>query len=193
MIITGPSSGGGKDSVARKVEKKGNFKRIVTYTTRDQRPGEKEGGDLHFISKEEFLEKERNGFFLETNRLATKKKGNFYGSPKNEVLEALKNRQDVLLRVDVNGAREIKRQMSQTVVIFIYATMEEMKRRLIKRRREGIAEILKKLALANKELKAKDENFVDYRVHNKDGKLEEAVEKVLEIIERRHVGKTLKI
>lgn len=184
VVIAGPSSGGGKDSVTRGVVKKGNFFRVVTYTTRERRPGEKEGEDLHFISKKEFLRKEKEGFFLETNRLATEKAGDFYGSPKKEVLETLKQGRSVLLRLDVNGARVVKEQLPKAVTIFIYAPIPEMRRRLIKRGRDSRKEIEKKLALARKEMREKDKNYFDYRVLNREGKLEETIESVLAIIEK---------
>ena len=184
VVISGPSSGGGKDSVTRGVAKKGNFFRVITYTTRERRPGEKEGGDLHFISRREFLRKEKEGFFLETNRLATEKEGNFYGSPKKEKLNALFQNKDVLLRVDVNGARAVKKQLPDALAIFIYAPIPEMRRRLIKRGRDSREDIEKKLALAKQEMKEKDKGYFDYRILNREGKLEETIEQILEIIKK---------
>lgn len=185
LVVTGLSSGAGKDAVARAVERQGNFARIITYTTREIRPGEKEGVDYHFVSKEKFLELEKEGFFLETNRLATEAEGDYYGSPKDEVLQSLTQGRNVLLRIDVNGAREVKRQFPEAIVVFIYATIEEMKGRLMARGRDDQKEMEKKLALAEREMAEKEKDFVDYRIHNQDGKLEEAIEEVLRILEEK--------
>lgn len=189
LVITGLSSGAGKDAVARAVETKGNFARIITFTTREIRLGEKEGVDYHFVSKEKFSELEKEGFFLETNRLATEAEGNYYGSPKDEVLKSLGQGRDVLLRIDINGAREVKKQFPESVVVFIYATLEEMKGRLMVRGRDDQGEMEKKLNLAEREMTEIKKDFVDYRIHNQDGKLEEVVEEVMRIIEeeRREV------
>lgn len=180
VVISGPSSGAGKDSVTRGVGKKRRFARIVTYNSRDMRLGEKDGVDYHFVSRKEFLEKEKKGFFLETNEYNR----NFYGTPKRLVLEALKKGKDVLLRIDVNGAKEVKRQMQEAVTIFIYATMTEMMGRLIKRGREGMEEIERKMRLAKKEMKEKDRGYFDHQVYNQDGRLEEAIREVLRIIKK---------
>lgn len=178
VVISGPSSGAGKDAVARGVEKRQRLTRIVTYNSRDKRPGEVEGVDYHFVSREEFLKKEKQGFFLEKNEYNR----NLYGTPKEEVLEALKRGEDVLLRIDVNGAREVKRQMPEAVTIFIYATITEMGGRLMRRGRDSEEEMERKMVLARKEMLEKDKGYFDYQVYNQDGKLNEAIEEVLGII-----------
>lgn len=185
IVITGPSAGAGKDAVGRAVEKRGNFTRIVTYVTRDQRPGEVDGVDYRFRTRKRFLELKREGFFLETNQY----RGEFYGTPKDETLRVIKQGKDVLLRVDVNGAREIKERIPEAVTVFVYATMDEMRGRLIKRGREGMEEIKGKLSEAEKEMEEKDKDYFDYRVYNREEKLEEAIEEVLEIIKKEKIAR----
>lgn len=178
IVISGPSSGVGKDSVTREVEKRGDFVRVITFTSRDKRRGEKEGVDYHFITREEFLKKESGGFFLETNEYL----GNLYGTPKGKVLKAIKSGGDALLRVDVNGAKAIKQQIPKALLIFISAPFGEMKKRLIKRAREDKVTIGKKLKFAKKEMAEKI--HFDYVVMNRQGRLEKTVEMVLEIVKR---------
>ncbi len=181
IVVSGPSSGAGKDSVIREIEKKKKLAKIVTFTSREKRPGEKKGVGYHFITRKEFLQKKSAGFFLETNQY----RGNFYGTPKDEVLRAIKQGENVLVQVDVNGAKEIKKQFPEVVTIFIYAAIEEMRKRLIKRGREGIEEIEKKLAVAKEQMKEKDKDYFDYKVYNREGQLKKTVEEVLEIIESK--------
>jgi len=179
LVISGPSSGAGKDSVTREVEKKSEFVRIVTYTTREVRPGEVAGVDYHFINREEFLRKKEKEFFLETNEYL----GNFYGTPKEEVLKVIRKGQDVLLRVDVNGAKAVKEQIPEAILIFIVAPFSQMRKRLIRRAREDKMAIEEKMEFARREMKEK--KYFDYVVVNREGKLEEAVEEILEIIQKK--------
>jgi guanylate kinase len=178
VVISGPSSGAGKDSVARTLEKRGNFSRVVTYNTRDIRPGEIDGVDYHFVSRDEFLRKKKKGFFLETNEYL----GNLYATPKDEVLRLLKLGKDILLRVEVNGAKAAKKAIPEALLIFITAPFKQMRQRLIKRAREDRQEIEEKLAFAKKEMKEK--KHFDYVVVNKEGKLEKTVKEVQKIIQK---------
>ena len=178
VVVSGPSSGAGKDSIVRTLEEKGNFCRVVTYNTRNIRLGEFNGVDYHFISRNEFLKKKKKGFFLETNEYL----GKLYGTPKNEVLRLLKAGKDILLRVEVNGARAAKKAIPETLLIFIIAPFSQMKKRLIKRAREDREEIERKLKFARKEMKEK--KHFDYVVVNKEGKLEETIKGVKQIIQK---------
>lgn len=177
-VISGPSSGAGKDSVTREVEKKGDFVRVITYTTREIRPGEVAGVDYHFINREEFKRKKEKGFFLETNEYL----GNFYGTPKEMVLRLIAGGRNVLLRVDVNGAKAVKEEIPEALLIFIEAPFAQMKKRLIKRAREDKEAIEGKIKFAKREMR--ERKHFDYTVMNREGKLEEAIKAVLKIIEK---------
>lgn len=177
MVITGPSAGVGKDTVVKELEKEREFTRIVTYTTREQRNEEIDGVHYHFITKEEFQQKEKEGFFLEMNEY----KENLYGSPKKEILGKLVTGEEIILRVDINGAKRIKEQIPQAVIIFLTAPFKDLWQRMAERG-DPESEIEKKLQIARKEMKKALE--FDYLVVNKQGKLEEAIEEILKIIDK---------
>lgn len=178
FVITGPSAGAGKDTVVRKVEKRVDFARIVTYTTRKPREGEVDGDDYHFIkTRAEFERMREEGFFLETNEY----EGDLYGTPKEETLEKLAGGEDIILRVDINGAKAIERLIPQSRTIFLTAPLKHLKKRMEKRGDEP-SKIKDKLKDARKEMKRALE--FDYLVVNKQGKLEETVDQILEIIEK---------
>ena len=121
--------GGGKTTLARlltQTEKHINFS--VSATTRPQREGEVDGLNYHFMTKEEFLKKKSEGYFLET----TERLGNYYGTPRLEVEQALANGQDIIFDIDYVGTRELKKQMGGDVVsvFLVPPSYEVLKQRL---------------------------------------------------------------
>ena len=132
VVLSGPS-GVGKGTVAKLlVEKNPNMSLSISCTTRNPRDGEVHGREYFFISKSEFKEKISTGGFLEYSEHFE----NFYGTPKDFVLETLKSK-DVLLEIDVNGGLEIKNSYPNAVLIMLTPpSIEEVERRLIKRSTE---------------------------------------------------------
>lgn len=121
--------GGGKTTLARlltQTEKHINFS--VSATTRLKRDGEIDGQNYHFMTKEEFLEKKEQGFFIETTEVV----GNYYGTPKQQVEEALENGEDIIFDIDYVGTRELKKQMGADVIsVFLMPpSYESLKQRL---------------------------------------------------------------
>jgi guanylate kinase len=121
--------GGGKTTLARlltQTEKHINFS--VSATTRPQREGEVDGLNYHFMTKEEFLQKKEEGYFLET----TERLGNYYGTPRLEVEQALAAGQDIIFDIDYVGTRELKNQMGSDVVsvFLVPPSYEVLKQRL---------------------------------------------------------------
>lgn len=163
FIISGPS-GSGKDSVMKKV-----FERVpqlafsISSITRPMRPGEVEGEKYNFISRERFLEMIDNDELLEHNVFV----GNYYGTPKAPVIECVESGRDMLIEVDVNGAKQIREKMPECISIFIMPpSLEVLKARLSGRGTDDAEVIEKRLGEALREIEcAKD---YDYIVVNDD-------------------------
>ncbi len=151
LFILSSPAGGGKTTLANLLLKEvPNLVRITTCTTRPPRPGEIDGKDYFFLSKEEFEKKIEEGMFLEYAVIH----GNYYGTPKDEVLKEINKGNDVLLVIDVQGMRQIKKNFSDVVTIFLIPpSFEELIRRM-KKRGDSEEEIKKRIETAKKELPA---------------------------------------
>ena len=148
FIVSGPS-GSGKTTLTRRVVKMvDNLRFSVSYTTRRPRPGETDGVDYRFISKEQFENMVRNGEFVEWATVH----GNLYGTPIEELERAKFSGVDLILDIDVQGASSIKGKYSSGVYVFITpSSVAALKDRLVERK-EGVAEITKRLENARKEM-----------------------------------------
>ncbi|WP_238527219.1 MULTISPECIES: guanylate kinase [Persephonella] len=154
-------AGGGKTTLSNLLLKEiPNLKKIVTCTTRKPRPGEKNGIDYIFLTKEQFEEKIKKGEFLEYAVVH----GNYYGTPKDQVFSQIDNGNDVLLVIDVQGMRQIKSNMDNVITIFmIPPSIDELVNRM-RRRGDSDQEIQRRLQTAMKEFPAWKE--YDYIVIN---------------------------
>lgn len=184
VVIAGPS-GAGKGTIYYEVlKKRPEIKQSVSVTTRDPRPGEKDGVHYHFKTLEEYQEMIAAGSFLETASVYS----NYYGTPKAPVFEMLKNGDDVMFEVDMFGAKQIKRRYPDAIMIFVmtpdFAVLEE---RLRKRRTESDDSLRNRLNSAKSELSQYD--MFDYIVFNDT--VEESVNTVIGIIdaERSRIAK----
>lgn len=177
VVLSGPS-GAGKDSVRTRLLESGYpFQFVVTYTTRPSRPQEKEGADYHFTSEEEYSRILAEGGFMENAQIL----GHRYGIPRQDVRGALARGQDVLLRIDIQGAKTVKGIAPQGVFIFLApSSMAELEARLRRRQTEAGTDLERKIATAREEMKALP--MFDYVVTNRNGALEDAVQKVLAIV-----------
>jgi guanylate kinase (EC 2.7.4.8) len=131
LFVLSAPSGAGKTTVAnfiiRDVE---NIRRVITATTRPKREGEVEGVDYIFLTVEEFEQGIREGMFLEYAKVY----GNYYGTPKDQVLKNEEEGYDSLLVIDVQGAMTIKRNFPDSVLVFLLPpSIEELRRRLLTR------------------------------------------------------------
>lgn len=153
IILSGPS-GSGKTTIHEKAllskKLKGKVSRSVSMTTRKKRQGEKNRRDYFFISAKMFLYKVRAGHFLEWARVFD----HYYGTPLKHVRDLLKSGKSVLLCIDVQGARQVMKRCPEAVSIFIKPpSMEELKRRLVKRGTEEEKTLVMRLNMADKEMK----------------------------------------
>ncbi|MHB8992421.1 MAG: guanylate kinase [Chloroflexota bacterium] len=177
FVLSGPS-GVGKDAVMAKLrEQKFSISFGVTATTRRQRQGELHGRDYFFVSDEEFDRMIANDELLEWAVVHCHR----YGVPSSSVRELIANGQDVMVRVDVQGAATIRAKVPQAVLIFLAPpSMEALIARLRRRGTETPEELATRIANAYQEMNRLPE--FDYRVVNPDGGLDDAVEKVKAIV-----------
>lgn len=151
IVLSGPS-GVGKDAVLSEFLTLGTgARKCVTCTTRARREGEVDGVDYTFLSVDEFERRISEGGFLESAVYC----GNMYGSPRETVERENALGHDVILKIEIQGGVEVKRQKPGCVMVFLVPpSMEELERRLRERLTESDAEIDSRLARARKELEA---------------------------------------
>ncbi len=177
VVISGPS-GVGKDATINLMKQSNYpFYFVVTATTRPKRPTEVDGVDYHFVSVGEFAEMITQGELLEHAVVY----GDYKGIPKKHVREALASGQDVIMRIDVQGAATIRKLVPNAVTIFLVAENEdELIRRLQERKTEDPDKLKMRIATARQELKRIAE--FDYVVLNCMNEQEKTVERVTSII-----------
>jgi guanylate kinase len=181
VVISGPS-GVGKDSVLRELKVRHlPFRFVPTMNTRARRPEEVDGIDYHFVSTAQFITMMEQGELLEHAVVY----GDYKGIPKQPIRDALASGQDVVLRVDVQGAATIKRIIPQAVFIFLTTGSEvELHERLSRRKTETLDSLRLRVATAREEMQRIPE--FDYVVVNRDDQLDEAVQDVIGIIRAEH-------
>jgi len=175
LVISGPS-GSGKGTVSQALLKRNrNIVFSISATTRKRRLGEKDGVNYFFVDEEKFQQMVENNEFLEHALVHN----NYYGTPREFVLEEIEKGEIVLLEIDVQGAMQVKKNYKNVVFVFLLPpTMDELKNRIIKRGTETKEDIERRFRNAFQEL-----DFVgeyDYFVVN--DKVESAVEDIEAII-----------
>ncbi len=183
FVMSGPS-GTGKGTICKVLEKDEGIFLSISSTTREKRVGEIEGVTYNYLTKEKFKQLIDNGDMLEWATYD----GNYYGTPKQTVEEMLSEGKNVILEIDVQGAFEVKKIFPETVLIFVLPpSMEELKKRLIERGREGEESIQNRMEVAKQELElAAQYNFV---IINDD--LHKCVEEVREFIKQTEEKRNL--
>jgi guanylate kinase len=176
IVVSGPS-GVGKDVTLKRMKEQGApFHFLVTNTTRPRRPAEIEGVDYRFVTPEEFNLKLAGGEFLEHAVVY----GHLYGNSKAEIEASLAQGQDVILRIDVQGAQTIRLKVQGAIFIFMIATAAELEKRLRARHTESEEALRIRLKMAAIEM---EEMYkFDYVVMNRDEELDRTVEDIQAII-----------
>ena len=175
LVVSGPS-GAGKGTICKALlNKNDQIKLSVSATTRKPRNGEVHGVNYFFIEKEEITKMIENGEFLEYAQIYD----NFYGTPKAAIIECLEKGQDVILEIEMQGARQIKEVYPEGVFIFVLPpSLEELKSRIVGRGTETQEEIEKRFSCAFEEIN-QIVNY-DYFIVNED--IEKSVSDVEAII-----------
>ena len=179
VVISGPSGVGKDVMIDRMIESdRIGFHFTVTATTRDPRPGEKDGINHHFVTVDDFVNLIANDDLLEWAQVY----GNYYGVPKKQVRDALTAGNHVIMRVDVQGAKRLSEIIPEALLIFIIPpSLDVLKSHLEKRGVDLEVEMTKRLAAANEEIS--QANLFDFTVTNEEGRLDDTVNEVVEIIE----------
>lgn len=176
IIISGTTCAGKGTVINELVKRNSNLYLSISYTSRPIRTGEVEGVNYYYVTKEEFEEKIKNNEFLEYAKVQY---GCYYGTPKKEINEKLDAGYDVILEIDVEGAKQIKELFPETILIFIMApSMEIVKERIKKRNGENAEQIISRFKKAYQEIN--EVNKYNYVVIN--DVLEDAVKKVEAIL-----------
>ena len=177
VAISGPSGVGKDAALSRLKEMDRPWHFVVTATTREPRAGERDGEHHIFLDAETFLKMRDRDQFVETAEVY----GRWYGTPRAQVRQALKEGKDVILRVDVQGVATVKSLAPEAVSIMIVPeSLSELRKRLAARGSETSDDLDVRLQSAQKEL-AEVGSF-DYRVVNRDGQLERTASEIDAII-----------
>jgi guanylate kinase len=181
IVISGPS-GVGKDTIIQRMKANAlPFQFVVTATTRPPRPNEVHGRDYFFYSREDFAAMIEKGELLEYALVYD----DYKGIPKQQVRQALATRNDVVMRLDVQGAATIRRLCPEALLIFLSPQDEaEMIKRLSARKTETPEELKLRIATAHHEMSQID--LFDYVVANREACQAETVDIIISIITAEH-------
>jgi guanylate kinase len=179
VIISGPS-GVGKDTIIdalRARPRDPDYHYVVTCTTRAPRPGEVPGVSYHFLSRAEFKALRDSGELLESAEVH----GNWYGTPRREVARALAEGYDVILKIDVQGARVVKERVPDALLVFIVPpSLEALFQRLRTRATETADEL--EIRQRNAAIELARQGDYDQVVVNEDGEVERTAAEIEAII-----------
>jgi guanylate kinase len=176
IVLSGPT-GSGKGTVRKIIEAKKHFEFSVSATTRALREGEVNGVDYITYTHDEFRQAVMDGEMLEYTEYC----GNFYGTPKAPVLECLNSGRDMLLEIEVEGAKQIKRAFPEAVLVMLLPPSYDVQcQRLVDRGTETREVIERRLSGTREELRALD--IYDYVIYNYDDGQERAADDFLAIV-----------
>lgn len=180
LVISGPS-GVGKTTITREVERQLGGVFSVSLTSRAPAPTDRQGVDYHFVSSEAFERQRDNHELLEWAQVF----GNYYGTPRKPVEQALAAGRLMILEIDVQGAIQIKKNMPQAFAIFILPPSESvLLQRLRNRQREDESVIQKRFAKATAEIdQARQSGIYDRFIVNDD--LQKTIRETVKLVEER--------
>ena len=175
IVISGPSGAGKNTIVDGLLKINNNIWLSISATTRKPRGEEKDGINYYFLSREKFENKIKNDDFLEYAEY----NGNYYGTPKSNIVDKLNSGFDVILEIEIQGALKIKKIIPKAIFIFILPpSMSELRRRLVLRRTETKDKVIQRFKTAYNEIN--EVTKYNYVVIN--DKVEDAVSKINSIL-----------
>ena len=180
IVLSGPS-GVGKGTVRKALFDMPNHNLVysVSMTTRKMRPGERDGVDYYFVSKDEFEQRIHEGKFLEYAEFV----GNYYGTPLDKINENLERGNEVVLEIEVDGALQVKKKVPNCVMIFLVPPGKEALYERLRRRGTESEEIIEeRVQKANREFKKA--KYYDYIVVNDE--VHNAADRIMAIIRAEH-------
>ena len=178
LIVVSGFSGAGKGTVCKELlERNPEFKLSVSATTRAPREGEVDGESYFFLTKEKFSEMIGQGGFLEYAQIYS----NFYGTPKGPVMKYLEEGSDVILEIEMQGARQVKEMYPEAVLIFVLPpSLEELRNRLTTRGTETEEQVNERLSTSLEEIKqVKDYNYFIFNENNKTTESAKIIEDII--------------
>jgi len=179
VVISGPSGVGKDATIARMRQSGGRFHYVVTATTRAMRPREKDGIDYYFLSEEDFINRIKQDEFLEYAKVYN----NMYGVLKSEVRQALAKGEDVIIKVDVQGAATLKTKIPNAVFIFLVPpSIDDLAERLKNRKADSERSVNVRIGMAEEEMKARE--MFNCTIVNMTGNLDFTVKAVKEYVEK---------
>lgn len=183
VVVIAAPSGGGKNTIINEVVKRcSNCSRLVTATTRAPRQGEINGTDYHFLSEEQFLKDLKEGNILEHRFIENL--GTHYGVYKPDLDARIARGETVLCHLDIIGARYLKEHFGATTIFVRPESMDELMRRIQERNPDMRQEERdERMRIAKLEMEQHAPEY-DYQVINADGKLDAAVDEVIEILKK---------
>ena len=179
LIIISSPSGAGKTTLCKLIIKR--MKKIslsISYTSRNKRLNEVNGKHYYFVNIKKFKELEKNNYFIET----AKNFNNYYGSPYRNIIKANKNNNSLLFDIDWKGARKIRKNYKKENIIDFFIlppSIQELKKRLLKRGRDNSNEIDLRLSYAIKEMA----HYREYKYVLINENVQETVSRIKKIIE----------
>ncbi len=182
VVIAGPSGSGKNAVINRILQDHPNCERLVTATTRAKRPGEKDGVDYHFLTKAQFDEALASGQIPEHRFV--RELNTYYGTYLPDLEKRFGNGKIVFAQVDIEGAKLLKERYGATTIFIMPESPEQFRRRLRVRNPEWSAkEFEARMKITDEEVRVHAPQY-DYRVVNADGKLEQTMREVVEIMRK---------
>ncbi len=174
LIVSGPSGAGKSSLCSALLERSPNLYLAVSATTRPPRPGERDGREYHFLTRDEFERQRARGEFLEWAEVH----GHLYGTRKRDVQSMLAAGRDVLLEIDWQGAAQVAKRLPEAIRIFILPpSLDALRQRLVARGQDDKTTIERRLAAAEAEMAHAHE--AAYQIVNDD--FDEALQQLLRI------------
>ncbi len=180
VVIAGPTGSGESSITKGLIDRYQNCKRLVTATTRPPRSGEQEGVDYYYFSKDDFMSEVEKGEILEYTHVPNRDV--YYGTYKPDLDIRMKRGEIIILNPDIVGAKYFKKHYN-AITIFVEAESVEVLGERLKKRNPEISEVELSMRLESAEIEIKNEkSFYDYSVINRDGRLEDVIDEISDIL-----------